>query len=130
MATSAPAVCPPEVLQQIRRTLSDHPVAELGALRPSELNSLAELICALNEPGGHFRAQFERLSSRADLVALAASRGIPVQPSLLERFERLVGEGVPWDDAQLAVVSAGNGTDAALQGLQLLSLMMPLEPRF
>jgi len=129
MATSAPAVCPPEVLQQIRRTLSDHPVAELGALRPSELNSLAELICALNEPGGLFRAQFERLSSRADLVALAASRGIPVEPSLLERFERLVGERVPLDDAQLAVVSAGNGHDAALQGLQLLYLLMPLEPQ-
>jgi hypothetical protein len=130
MATSAPAACPPAVLQQIRRTLSDHPVAELGALRPAELHSLAELICALSEPDGAFRASFERLGSRSELVALAASRGIPVEPSLLERFERLVGESVPLSDDQLAVVSAGRGTDSALQGLQLLLLMLPLEPRF
>ena len=132
MATSAPAICPPEVLQQIRRTLSDHPVAELGALRPSELNSLAELICALSQAGGAFRTQFERLNSRDELVALAASRGIPVEPSLLERFERLaaVNDCEPLSNAQLAQVAAGTGQDSAMQGLQLLLLMLPSDARF
>ena len=133
MATSAPASCPPEVLQQIRRTLSDHPVAELGDLRPAELNSLAELICALSQGGGAFRAQFERLNSREDLVALAASHGIPVQPSLLERFEQLarVSAADALTDAQLASVTAGAGQqDAAVHGLQLMLLMLPSETRF
>ena len=132
MATFAPAVCPPEVLQQIRRTLSDHPVDELGELRPSELNSLAELICALSQRGGAFRAQFERLTSREELVALAASCGIPVEPSLLERFERLAGvrDCEPLSDAQLARVAAGAPHDLAVQGLQLLLLMLPSDARF
>ena len=133
MATYAPASCPPGVLQQIRRTLSDHPVAELGALTPNELNSLAELICALSEAGGAFRAQFERLSSREELVALAASHGIPVQPSLLERFEQLARAtaGDAPSDAQLATAFGGAGQqDTAMQGLQLMLLMLPLEPRF
>lgn len=128
MATSAPAACPPEVLQQIRCSLAAQPVAELGALLPSELNSLADLICALSEADGAFRARFERLSSRDELVALAASRGIPVAPSLLERFERLASraEAEPLNDAQLAAVSAGAGQqDGAVQGLQLLLLLLP-----
>ena len=132
MATFAPAVCPPEVLQQIRRTLSDHPVAELGALTPKELTSLAELICALSEAGGAFRARFERLRSREELVALAASHGIPVQPSLLERFEQLsrASGSEPLGDHQLAAVSAGAAQDSALQGLQVLLLMLPSDARF
>jgi len=130
MATSAPAVCPPEVLQQIRDSLTAHPVAELGALRPSELHSLAELICVLSEAGGQFRAQFERLSSRDELVALAAGRGIPVEPSLLERFERLARAASPLSDDQLASVSAGSTQDSALQGIHLLLLMLPSGARF
>ena len=118
MATAVAAACAPEVLQQIRRTLAQHPIAELGSLTPRELGSLAELICALNEPGGAFRAQFESLSSRSELVALAASRGIPVEPSLLERFERLVGASSQnLSDAELEAVSAG-APDRALQGFQ------------
>ncbi|MEB3172819.1 MAG: hypothetical protein VKL97_03040 [Cyanobacteriota bacterium] len=122
MATSAPAACAPEVLQQIRRTLADHPMPELGKLLPTELNSLADLICALSEPDGAFRAQFERLSNREELVALAAGRGIPVEPSLLERFERLArgGQAEPLSDAQLETVAAGKGTDLAVRGLQSL----------
>ncbi|MBM5800022.1 MAG: hypothetical protein FJ077_04100 [Cyanobacteria bacterium K_DeepCast_35m_m2_023] len=119
MATAAHAACAPEVLQQIRRTLAEQPIAELGSLTPRELHSLAELICALSEPGGVFRAQFERLSSRSELVALAASRGIPVEPSLLERFEQLVGANAAreLEDRELAAVSAG-ASDQALLGFQ------------
>ena len=133
MATFAPAICPPDVLQHIRQSLAAHPVAELGALRPAELNSLAELICALGRDGGAFRAQFERLRSREELVALAASRGIPVEPSLLERFEQLARSGgpEPLGDRQLASVTAGVAQqDQALQGLQLLLLMLPSDAQF
>lgn len=120
MATSAPVACAAEVLQQIRRTLAEHPITELGALLPSELNSQAELICALSEPGGAFRAQFERLRSRDELVALAATRGIPIEPSLLERFQRFAAGGAVQDlgDRELAAVSAGR-VDAGVQGMQL-----------
>lgn len=120
MAISAPAACSPAVLQQIRQALAARPLAELGALRPSELNSLAELICALNEPGAAFRAQFERLNSREELVALAATRGIPIEPSLLERFQRFA-VGTPPQvlaDRELSAVCAGRA-DAGVQGLQL-----------
>jgi hypothetical protein len=127
MATSAPAACAPEVVQQIRRSLVEHPVDELGALTSVELHSLAALICALHEPSGAFRAQFERLNRREDLVALAATRGIPVEPSLLERFERLVGVGEPQDlgDRELAAITAGVGCDRALQGLVVLLRLWP-----
>lgn len=119
MATTATTDCAPEVRRQIRTALQQHPVAELGSLSASELNSLAALICALSEAGGAFRAHFERLGSRTELVALAASRGIPIEPSLLERFESLAGAGAaqPLGDRDLAVVSAGR-PDLALQGLQ------------
>lgn len=119
MATSAPVACAPEVLQQIRRALAERPMPELGKLLPSELTSLAELICALNEPGGVFRAQFERLSTREELVALAATRGIPIEPSLLERFQRFAAGAGPQDlgDRELAAVSAGR-VDPGVQGLQ------------
>jgi hypothetical protein len=114
--------CAPEVLQQIRKSLKSRCPAELVGLLPSELQSLAELICALSEPDGVFRASFERLASRADLVALAATRGIPLQPSLLERFERLAragsGEAQPLSDRQLQAVSAGAVADLALLGLR------------
>jgi hypothetical protein len=114
--------CSPEVLQQIRQSLKSRCPAELVGLLPSELQSLAELICALSEPDGVFRASFERLASRADLVALAATRGIPLQPSLLERFERLAragsGEAQPLSDRQLQAVSAGAVADLALLGLR------------
>ena len=114
--------CAPEVLQQIRQLLKSRCPAELVGLLPSELQSLAELICALSEPDGVFRASFERLASRADLVALAATRGIPLQPSLLERFERLAragsGEAQPLSDRQLQAVSAGAVADLALLGLR------------
>jgi hypothetical protein len=110
------------VLQQIRQSLKSRCPAELVGLLPSELQSLAELICALSEPDGVFRASFERLASRADLVALAATRGIPLQPSLLERFERLAragsGEAQPLSDRQLQAVSAGAVADLALLGLR------------
>jgi hypothetical protein len=56
------------------------------------------------------------------LVALAATRGIPLQPSLLERFERLAragsGEAQPLSDRQLQAVSAGAVADLALLGLR------------
>lgn len=119
MAISAPAACAPEVLQQIRNALAARPIAELGALLPSELNSLAELICALSEPGGAFRARFEQLSSRDELVALAATRGIPIEPSLLERFQRFSAGGAVQDlgDRELSAVSAGR-FDPGVQGLQ------------
>ena len=114
--------CAPEVLQQIRRSLQSRCPAELVGLRPSELASLAELICALSEPDGAFRASFERLDSRAELVALAATRGIPLQPSLLERFERLAhadaGDAQSLSDRQLQAVSAGAASDLALLGLR------------
>lgn len=114
--------CAPEVLQQVRQSLQSRCPAELVGLLPSELRSLAELICALSEPDGLFRASFERLASRAELVALAATRGIPLQPSLLERFERLagvaMGEAQPLSDRQLQAVSAGAAPDLALLGLR------------
>jgi hypothetical protein len=120
MAISAPAACSPAVLQQIRHTLAACPIAELGALLPSELQSLAELICALSEPGGAFRAQFDRLSSREELVALAATRGIPIEPSLLERFQRFAVGAPPQElaDRELSAVCAGRA-DPGLQGFQL-----------
>ena len=122
MATSAPAACPPDVLQQIRRTLAEHPMPELGKLLPTELNSLADLICALSEPDGAFRAQFACCSNRQELVALAAGRGIPVEPSLLERFERLARstQAEPLNDAQLETVAAGHATDLVVWGFQSL----------
>lgn len=114
--------CAPEVLQQIRQSLKSRCPAELAGLLPSELQSLAELICALSEPDGVFRASFERLASRTELVALAATRGIPLQPSLLERFERLAragsGDAQPLSDRQLQAVSAGAVADPALLGLR------------
>jgi len=114
--------CAPEVLQQIRQSLKSRCPAELVGLLPSELHSLAELICALSEPDGVFRTSFERLDSRAELVALAATRGIPLQPSLLERFERLARAGTgaaqPLSDQQLQGVSAGSAPDLALLGLR------------
>lgn len=115
-----PTACAPEVLQQIRRSLKASCPAELVGLLPSELGSLAELICALSEPDGQFRARFEGLRSREELVALAATRGIPLQPSLLERFERLAPAAVPapLSDAELQAVSAGGAADAALLGLR------------
>jgi len=118
-AACRPPACAPEVLQQIRRSLKASCPAELVGLLPSELSSLAELICALSEPDGQFRARFEGLSSRQELVALAATRGIPLQPSLLERFERLApaGRPEPLSDAELQAVSAGAAADAALRGL-------------
>ena len=115
-----PAACAPEVQQQIRRSLKASCPAELVGLRPSELSSLAELICALREPDGQFRACFERLRSREELVALAATRGIPLQPSLLERFERLAPTAEPetLSDAELQAVSAGGAVDPAVLGLR------------
>lgn len=117
---SRPAACPPEVLQQVRRSLKASCPAELVGLRPSELSSLAELICALSEPDGQFRTCFEGLRSRDELVALAATRGIPLQPSLLERFERLapISEPETLSDAELQVVSAGGAVDPVLLGLR------------
>lgn len=119
-AACRPPACAPEVLQQIRDSLKASCPAELVGLLPSELSSLAELICALSEPDGQFRARFEGLRSRTELVALAATRGIPLQPSLLERFERLApaGRPEPLSDAELQTVSAGAAADAALQGLR------------
>ena len=117
---SRPAACAPEVLQQVRRSLKASCPAELLGLRPSELSSLAELICALSAPDGQFRARFEGLRSREELVALAATRGIPLQPSLLERFERLapISEADPLSDAELQAVSAGGAVDPVLLGLR------------
>jgi hypothetical protein len=119
-AACRPPACAPEVLQQIRDSLKASCPAELVGLLPSELSSLAELICALSEPDGQFRARFEGLRSRTELVALAATRGIPLQPSLLERFERLAAAGrpEPLSDAELQAVSAGDAADAALLGLR------------
>ena len=119
-ASFRPTGCAPEVLQQIRRSLKASCPAELVGLLPSELSSLAELICALSEPDGQFRARFEGLRSRAELVALAATRGIPLQPSLLERFERLASAARPeaLSDAELQAVSAGGAGDAVLLGLR------------
>ena len=117
---SRPAACAPEVLQQVRRSLKASCPAELLGLRPSELSSLAELICALSAPDGQFRARFEGLRSREELVALAATRGIPLQPSLLERFERLapISEPETLSDAELQAVSAGGAVDRVLLGLR------------
>ena len=119
-AACRPPACAPEVLQQIRRSLKASCPAELVGLLPSELGSLAELICALSEPDGQFRARFEGLHSRTELVALAATRGIPLQPSLLERFERLARAPRPeaLSDAELQAVSAGSAADAVLLGLR------------
>jgi len=128
-AGSRPAACAPEVQQQIRRSLKASCPAELVGLRPSELGSLAELICALREPDGQFRACFEGLRSREELVALAATRGIPLQPSLLERFERLAptAETETLSDAELQAVSAGGAVDAAVLGLRAqLSALLTL----
>lgn len=117
---TSPAACAPEVLQQVRRSLKASCPAELVGLRPSELSSLAELICALSEPDGQFRSCFEGLRSREELVALAATRGIPLQPSLLERFERLAPISGPetLSDAELQAVSAGGSVDPVLLGLR------------
>jgi|GEM_PF-2271345 hypothetical protein len=117
---TTPAACAPEVLQQVRRSLKASCPAELVGLRPSELSSLAELICALSEPDGQFRSCFEGLRSREELVALAATRGIPLQPSLLERFERLapISGPEPLSDAELQAVSAGGAVDPVLLGLR------------
>ena len=117
---SRPAACAPEVLQQVRRSLKASCPAELVGLRPSELSSLAELICALSESDGQFRSCFEGLRSREELVALAATRGIPLQPSLLERFERLapISEPETLSDAELQAVSAGGAVDRVLLGLR------------
>jgi hypothetical protein len=119
-AAGRPTACSTQVLQQIRRSLKDSCPAELVGLLPSELSSLAELICALSEPDGQFRARFEGLRSREDLVALAAMRGIPLQPSLLERFERLAPVARPevLSDGELQAVSAGGAADAVLLGLR------------
>ena len=58
--------------------------------------------------------------SREELVALAATRGIPLQPSLLERFERLAPISGPetLSDAELQAVSAGGSVDPVLLGLR------------
>jgi hypothetical protein len=119
-ASCRSAACAPEVLQQIRRSLKASCPAELVGLLPSELSSLAELICALSEPDGQFRARFEGLRSRQELVALAATRGIPLQPSLLERFERLAtaARSETLSDADLQAVSAGGAADVLLLGLR------------
>lgn len=119
-ASRRPLACAPEVLQQIRRSLKASCPDELVGLRPSELTSLAELICALSEPDGQFRARFAGLGSREELVALAATRGIPLQPSLLERFERLAPDSRPalLTDGELQAVSAGGSADRVLLGLR------------
>lgn len=119
-ASCRPPACAPQVLQQIRRSLKASCPAELEDLRPGELRSLAELVCALSEPDGQFRLCFERLRSREELVALAATRGIPLQPSLLERFERLalVGRPQALTDGELQAVSAGAAADPVLLGLR------------
>jgi hypothetical protein len=119
-ASCRPAACAPEVLEQIRHSLKTTCPAELVGLLPGELKSLAELICALNEPDGQFRSQFASLRSREELVALAAMRGIPLQPSLLERFERLAPVGRPevLSDGELQAVSAGGVANAVLLGLR------------
>ncbi|MBM5799136.1 MAG: hypothetical protein FJ060_13445 [Cyanobacteria bacterium K_Offshore_0m_m2_072] len=53
-------------------------------------------------------------------MALAATRGIPIEPSLLERFQRFAAGSAVQDlgDRELAAVSAGR-VDAGVQGMQL-----------